>query len=249
MKNRTLFSAQKKILLCSNICLLSIFLNSAYASPCQPNIDKKQQQFLIGYGSLIENASKNRTYPNTGENIPVEVSGFKRGWYTKGSDIGFSTTFLGVQKDNQAKFNGVIFKLPSNNSILKYDIREKTYCRELVSIKNIHPLTSKKISAGQYWIYVPTTDYSILPSDTFPIVESYVDIFISGCLEIEKKYKLHDFAVNCIKTTSDWSPYWVNDRIYPRRPWIYQPNALEIDALLQKTLPSLFKKIELEQAN
>ena len=118
-----------------------------------------------------------------------------------------------------------------------------------MSKDNIHPLTSKKISAGQYWIYIPTTEYLIVPSETYPIVESYVDIFISGCLDIEKKYKLKDFAANCINTTADWSPYWVDDRIYPRRPWVYQSNAIEIDALLQKTIPSFFKKIELEQQN
>ncbi|HET8670886.1 MAG TPA: hypothetical protein VFM05_09765, partial [Candidatus Saccharimonadales bacterium] len=54
----------------------------------------------------------------------------------------------------------------------------------------------------------------------------YVDICLNGCLELEATYPLAKeagFAATFLKTCSDWSKYWVNDRIYPRRAFIYVP--------------------------
>jgi hypothetical protein len=49
-----------------------------------------------------------------------------------------------------------------------------------------------------------------------------------------------------VRTTDGWSKHWVNDRIYPRRPYIHQPNAWEIDAHLKRLLPELFGGIRIE---
>ena len=35
-------------------------------------------------------------------------------------------------------------------------------------------------------------------------------------------------------TTTGWNANWVNDRIYPRRPFIYAPGASAIDKILQE---------------
>jgi hypothetical protein len=82
-----------------------------------------------------------------------------------------------------------------------------------------------------------------------PIVQSYVDICIDGCLEIEAMYPLAkeaNFAEQFIKTCTEWKTPWVNDRIYPWRPFIYVPRASQIDALLRKVLgDDLINKITL----
>ena len=83
--------------------------------------------------------------------------------------------------------------------------------------------------------------WALAPADA----QSYVDIFLAGCLEIEEKYHLKNFAASCVNTTGDWSLHWVNDRIYPRRPTVYQAKALVIDALLQQQIPTLFNRIQL----
>jgi hypothetical protein len=85
-----------------------------------------------------------------------------------------------------------------------------------------------------------------LASEEKPLVQSYVDIFISGCLEQEEQQRLAGFAQRCINSTTDWSAFWVNDRIYPRRPFIYQPKAGLIDHLLNNALPELFQQIHIE---
>jgi len=50
----------------------------------------------------------------------------------------------------------------------------------------------------------------------------------------------------CLATTRDWSEHWVNDRIYPRRPFIYQPRSRQIDSLLAQQLPQYFSRIRIE---
>ena len=75
------------------------------------------------------------------------------------------------------------------------------------------------------------------PTLAFPMVPSYVDICVNGCLEIEAAYpntKAKDFVEEFMRTTIGWNAYWVNDRLYPRRPFIYRPNATTIDKVLNR---------------
>ena len=72
---------------------------------------------------------------------------------------------------------------------------------------------------------------------------------MDGCLEIEAMYPLArdaHFAEQFVKTCTDWKTPWINDRIFPYRPFIYMPRASKIDEVLSKTLPDgLFRKITL----
>lgn len=229
--------------------VIVLFNQSAIAKDvcaCHPSIDSQSRQFIIAYGSLIESNSKKATDNRSGENKPVWVEHYQRGWFSKGLSDGFSTTYLGVIKSKHAHFNGTIFNLPAANSFKNYDAREKYYCRVLVTPRDIHLLTGKKLPRGQFWIYELKPELLAPPSATYPIVESYVDIFLAGCLEIEEKYHLRNFAAACVNTTSDWSLHWINDRIYPRRPSLFQARAATIDKLLQQQIPQFFQQIKLE---
>jgi len=79
-------------------------------------------------------------------------------------------------------------------------------------------------------------------------VQSYVDIFITGCLEMQERVTESgfNFVDQCILTTSGWSKHWVNDRLYPRRPFMYQKRVLEIDEPLKRLLPEYFEAIKIE---
>jgi len=73
------------------------------------------------------------------------------------------------------------------------------------------------------------------PTPDFPMVQSYVDICVNGCLEVEALYRsARGFVQEFVKTTTGWNKYWVNDRLYPRRPFIYVPKAETIDRALQE---------------
>jgi hypothetical protein len=216
---------------------------------CHPSPDAGQPQYVIGYGSLMQDESRKRTSPLAGPAHPVEVAGFRRGWIAKGSAVGFSTTYLGIVADPKSSVNAVIYGVDANE-LAATDRREAWYCRRHVRLAEIHTLEPAgfQVEPGQAWIYVNRPDMVAAPSARYPIVQSYVDVFLSGCLEQEQRFNLHDFAKQCVATTQGWSENWINDRIYPRRPFVFQPKAAAIDALLMQQLPSYFARIRIESA-
>ena len=76
-------------------------------------------------------------------------------------------------------------------------------------------------------MYVP--ELSQPPSREYPILQSYIDVCLSGCLEFGE-----DFAREFLETTFEWSQFRINDRVLARRPWIHCPNYAEIDRFLEK---------------
>lgn len=217
------------------LCFTVLFFIRVTASPtqnshCYPPVDPALAQYMVGYGSLMQSDSKSATYKETGDNLPIILSGFQRGWFVRGGSS--QQTFLGVIKNKEKHLNAVLFKLPSFASIAYYDQREKHYCRVLVSPSAIQALSPFKTPTGQVWIYVPKQAMFAMPSSKYPIMQSYVDVFLYGCLEIQKKYHLKNFAAQCISTTSGWSSFWINDRLHPVRVLLYDPDYLQIDELL-----------------
>jgi hypothetical protein len=145
----------------------------------------------------------------------------------------------------------VIFQV-SQQQIDEFDQRETGYKRERIDQKNISMLDgSKSAPEGDIWFYANKEKRYASPE--YPIVQSYVDICLNGCLEIEATYPLAkeaEFAETFLKTSTNWSKYWVNDRIYPRRAFIYVPNASKIDQLIQKVLgQEIFSSIKIEPAS
>jgi hypothetical protein len=220
---------------------------AAMPAGCDGTLDASRPQYIVGYGSLMQHESRSRTSPQAGPAHPVEVAGFRRGWFVRGSSVGFSTTFLGVVQDRASRLNAVVYKVDADE-VAATDRRERSYCRALVPIAQITVLGPDFPLAAdaQAWIYVSRGPNVSLPNAKYPIVQSYVDIFITGCLEQEQRYGIAGFARECVATTNGWSGHWVNDRIYPRRPFVHQPHAGEIDRLLAKELPRVFSQIRVE---
>lgn len=246
MKKNTFFLAVLVYLLTNNNLTSAQSPIVSQNNSCRPAGDDNKKQYIIGYGSLMEDESRQRTSPLATNAYPILIKGFRRGWFQKGIDIGVSTTFLGVVPDNQAMLNAVVFSV-NKGELLATDMRERDYCRVLVADTNISTVKNTlPIPEGQVWIYVTKPESVKKSSIRFPIVQSYVDIFISGCIQQEQRYNIQGFAKQCIETTTDWSVFWVNDRIYPRRPFIYQPKARQIDQLLHEVIPEFFEKIKIE---
>ena len=210
-------------------------------------MDASRPQFIVGYGSLMEDQSRARTSPRAGDAHPVELSGYERGWFEHGGAIGFSTTFLGVRPAPAAHMNAVIYAIEARD-LAATDARERSYCRSPVALASLKELETRFTlpKDAQAWIYVTDARRIATADARYPIVQSYVDVFLSGCFEQEERYAVKDFARACVATTTGWSSHWVNDRIYPRRPFVHQPRAGEIDALLAATIPREFASIRLD---
>jgi hypothetical protein len=232
-------------------CLFVLLIGTSVAwadESCHPKLDPAKPQFSVGYGSLMEEKSRLRTAPNTGDALPAMVSGFERSFNSSGSSIGFSTTYLGVTQKAESQMTAAVYRMFRLEDISATDAREANYCRVSVAPDQIRLLDgSEVLRDGQYWIYVNKPDYRALASERLPLVQSYIDIFVTGCQQLSQRAIKFDgnFVVECLRTTQGWSVHWVNDRIYPRRPFIYQPNAGFIDRLLNEHIPE-FKSVRIE---
>ena len=106
------------------------------------------------------------------------------------------------------------------------------------------------------WAYLP--DLFVPPDAQYPILQSYVDTILRGCLDIGGE----DFAKEFIEGTKGWNPgelseyaltngpvkesCWINDRKEPRYsrgdPVHSQANADKFDDLLQKYAADAFAR-------
>jgi hypothetical protein len=179
---------------------------------------------------------------------PANVVGIQRGWFGHLDGVSLSPTYLGAVTDASSNCNGVIFKVPQQQ-LEAFDKHEAGYERKKIDQSNITMLDgSKSAPEGDIWFYASTEKRYASPE--FPIVQSYVDVCLNGCLEIEATYHLAreaEFAETFLKTSTNWSKYWVNDRIHPRRAFVYVPNANKIDALIKKVLgEEIFSSIDIQ---
>src|SRR5262249_55276479 len=159
-------------------------------------------QFIFGYGSLVESQSRARTSPSNLYASPVNVAGIQRGWFDQVGGVTLSTTYLGAVPDTKSSCNGVIFQV-SQQQLDAFDQRETGYKRERIDQKNISMLDGRKSPPeGDIWFYA--NKEKLYASAEFPIVQSYVDICINGCLELEATYPLAkeaQFAATFLKTS------------------------------------------------
>jgi len=166
--------------------------------------------FIFGYGSLICSKSRAITAPTVAnrETIPVTVEGVERTWAKK-SVRGY--TSMGVRFQKGAECVGVLVPV-SNNELEQFDHREVGYDRYELQPKDILPfessdetwyentfLTNSHMKRSQIWVYVQKI---MLPATSdFPIVQSYLDIILRGCLSISE-----EFAYKFMKSTKGWHP-------------------------------------------
>ena len=208
-------------------------------------------QYIFGYGSLVESRSRAMTWASAIYASPALVDGIERGWFDQTGGPSLSTTYLGAVAAEGSQCNGVIFPI-SAQGLASYDQRETGYKRERIEPANINMLDGSSAAPdGDIWFYANQKKQYASPK--LPIVQSYVDVCLNGCLEIENTYPLAKqakFAETFIRTCSNWSEWWVNDRLYPRRAFIYNPNASKIDQLIINVLGAeVFSKIQIEPAN
>ncbi|MBS3093033.1 gamma-glutamylcyclotransferase [Candidatus Pacearchaeota archaeon] len=189
-----------------------------------------KNNYIFGYGSLISQESRART-GISGTAIPVTVIGIERQWNVVAQNNFF--TCVGAISNSERKCNGVIF--PVNElELQKFDDRELPhgYIRNELSRESIVPLDFCILHNFPIWYYAVTNPEK--PSQNFPIIQSYIDVILNGCLEYGE-----DFAKTFIETTDGWQNDWINDREKPRYSR-HLENRLEreekIDGILKNNL-------------
>jgi hypothetical protein len=203
-------------------------------------------QFIFGYGSLINTASRNSTASAPIPAIPVRVSagfGFIRTWNDR-SPSGFTALGLRKPRDGEqaSTINGVLYAVDGDD-MAKFDAREEGYARVEIPHEDIEAVSWQSLpAAGHIWVYVPVQPGAEPgiglpePDAAFPMLESYIDVVVEGGLEYGA-----GFAREIIETTADWSQFWLNDRELARRPWVHDAKSGAVDKLLATTAPAAGK--------
>ncbi|MEU9111057.1 gamma-glutamylcyclotransferase family protein [Streptomyces sp. NPDC048483] len=207
-------------------------------------------QYIFGYGSLIQKESREETWSKAGKSFPVSVQGITRGWYDRVDTVSWGPTYLGAFPDRRSTCNGVIFQV-AQGELREFADREEGYKLIRIPPGDITMLDGRSAPPpGSFWYFGSASRRYV--SQDFPIVQSYVDVCVSGCLEVEDEFpasRTAKFAQNFFTATTDWKTPWINDRIYPWRPFVHVPQANKIDTLIRDQLgEKMFRSISLPGA-
>lgn len=217
------------------------------ASSCYPKPNPARPQYIVGYGSFMNAKSTRHTDSSAGPNLPVKLKGFERAWIVGSpeTDNGaryLGVRYLGVEPESNNEMNAVVFRLSSIDSLYRFDQRESAYCRVPVSAESMRFLVGPRIRSGQFWIYIPKPSFVKSDHDNARISQAYMDVFLSGCLAVEKKYQLEGFSQRCVTTTNGWALGWTHDRKTKQRVYMNDADAKQVNQLLKKMLPASFQK-------
>lgn len=159
--------------------------------------------YIFGYGSLMNSSSRKLT-GQTGNAIPVVVHGLVRSWGK--IDDSYTISPLVVTM-GEGQVNGVLLEV-ADSELSEFDLRESGYQRVSLSPEQIE--TTQGFDREQkIWVYV-TEDHQH-PCENSPIVQSYVDTVLCGCLEVSESFARHFVA-----HTVGWHHPLENDRHNPK---------------------------------
>ena len=209
------------------------------AAPGADTADSSQLCLVFGYGSIVNNDSRASTLGTA--HRPAAAArllpsyGFTRSWCFT-AVTGFTALGLAPCVGCSTPVNGVLFPVNADQLAL-LDAREGGYTRQRVGREHLQVLPPPAGASPldvvdthhEVWVYVPRSEHCAPPSVEHPIVQSYVDVCITGCLA----WGGEAFASEFIATTVGWSPYFLNDVPASRRPWLHRgPQYAVVDALL-----------------
>lgn len=181
---------------------------------CRPGVNSKHTNFVVGYGSLMNKDSRIITVPEAEYASPILVKNFERIWASRGKKSG--ATFLLAIPNKDYVMNAIYYKATSSD-IASTDLREASYCRVEIPRKDLLPLGVKSLPKGDYWMYVKEFADAEFPTRDFPILQSYADVFMTGCLQTQMDFNLTEFGQLCFNTTYNWDlANWLYDRTNPQ---------------------------------
>lgn len=178
--------------------------------------------YIFGYGSLMNSASRRLT-GNTGRALPATVHGLVRYWGKVDDSYAISPL---VVNPGEGQVNGVLLEI-DECALAEFDRRERGYQRIALTAEQI--TTDADFDRRQeIWVYV--TEQHQPPCERSPIVQTYVDTVLAGCLEVSEA-----FARHFVEHTAGWHHPLENDRHAPKYGNLagVSPSHLSIiDALL-----------------
>lgn len=159
--------------------------------------------YIFGYGSLINRHSRQLT-GQTGKAVPAVVNGLQRQWGKVDGRYKIAPLVAAV---GEGHCNGVLVKVGCD-SLTEFDQREKGYRRiELDPMQVV--VSGEATLSDPIWAYVRVNPDA--PCELQPIMQTYVDTVLAGCLSISEQ-----FAKTFVETTQGWHHPLENDRQQPK---------------------------------
>jgi hypothetical protein len=208
--------------------------------------------YIFGFGSIINTETHAPwlgvdSQPLKGQSATIAPSfGYRRGWNFR-SNTGF--TALGIVRDKGGGnlINGVLFRIP-HTMLSGFDRREVGYTR--LELDSNHLIFEKENNSSKnncctsfnirrdekIWVYVPNSEFCAESNEDHPILQSYVDTVMQGCLHWGGIQMARQF----VETTDSWSSYFLNDTPSSRRPWLFRKEYNTIDAILRENSTTYF---------
>ncbi|MHA6287342.1 hypothetical protein [Maricaulis sp. CAU 1757] len=184
--------------------------------------------YLLGYGSLLSRHSRETYSDVTSIALPVRVHGWRRGWTVRYADE--AATYVGVRPDRARAIEAVLVETPLSPELRQ---RERGYAFSEIDPASIETLgASSSLPQGRFWMVVNSEHWRA--DADHPVVQSYVDTCLAGCLESGGEARVRAF----IRQTEMWDGTWVNDRAetsprYPRHTPLEKAEQALLDALLE----------------
>lgn len=159
------------------------------------------EPYFFGYGSLVNEATHDFPDPQ-----PARLSGWRRAW--RHTDLR-PVAFLTAVPDTDCAIEGMIAHVPQNDWAA-LDAREWAYDRVAVTPHVTHA-SSRPMDIAVY--AVPRNRHRD-PTDTYPILMSYLDVVVQGYFRVYGSAGARRF----FDTTDGWSAPVLNDRRAPKYP-------------------------------
>ncbi|WP_171208928.1 MULTISPECIES: gamma-glutamylcyclotransferase family protein [unclassified Ruegeria] len=173
--------------------------------------------YFFGYGSLVNLATHDFPDPR-----PASLKGWRRVW--RHTDLR-PVAFLTVERDPSTEIEGMVAHVPRNDWAA-LDAREWAYDRVPATQAVSHPLRHEVEIA----VYAVPESRQNVPSDTHPLLLSYIDVVVQGYLRAFGP----EGADRFFATTDGWDAPILNDRAEPRYPRHQQLKPDETDFVDQR---------------
>ncbi len=160
------------------------------------------QAYFFGYGSLVNRKTHNFTGVQR-----ATLKGWRRVW--RHTDLR-PVAYLTVVPDPAGEVEGLIAEVPDQDWAA-LDERERAYDRVSATDQITHSLPH----SPQIAVYSIPEGKHCTPSETYPVLLSYIDVVVQGHLQEFGKAGVARF----FETTDGWDIPVINDRndpIYPR---------------------------------
>lgn len=156
----------------------------------------------FGYGSLVNTTTHDFSVLGT-----INVTGWRRVWAHRSASPKLNATSLSITPQSGSQIMGIILQVPHH---LRDDLaqRERGYAFE--------PLEAHQNSDAQTHPGLGTyvSQKPLMGSKAYPILQSYLDVVLSGYWEIAGEAGVRDF----LHSTSGWDTPILRDRNTPRYP-------------------------------